>query len=366
VSVTPRPPARGRRQARSGVPNTPAPASEASRAVAGGLRGTLRLLGRYKRVVRLAALALIILFVALAVQQTWAKLPRDFHWTVNWPLLTGGFLLLAAQELSFAFIWRAILARLGSQLDIRGAQQIYLGSEFVRYIPGNVWHVFTRILWAEQRGVPRVTGLASMTVELATKIASAALVFALTLLVWPDVQGLASALGRGVPFTIGLVAAPLLLVGLHPRLLTSTLSFGLRKLGRQPVTFALRYRDVLAITLLWSASWVVAGVGFYLLILALAPAPFSLAALVIATGIYALAWDIGFLSFVTPSGLGFREGALAILLGLAGVVTVPALALVIAVVARLAGTAAELVCVSGAHLLPGGRAPAIAPSEQRA
>jgi uncharacterized membrane protein YbhN (UPF0104 family) len=110
----------------------------------------------------------------------------------------------------------------------------------------------------------------------------------------------------------------------------------------------------------------VAGGGFYLLVLALTlpPAPFSLGALIIATGIYALSWDIGFLSFVTPSGLGFREGALALLLGLSGVVSVPALALAIAVVTRLVVTAAELVCVSGAHLMPGGRAPTAATSGQ--
>jgi uncharacterized membrane protein YbhN (UPF0104 family) len=326
----------------------------------------VRLLGRHKRALRLAALALVVLFVALAVQQTWARLPRHFVWTVSWPLLAGGFLLLVVQELSFAFIWRAILARLGGRLSIRDAQQIYLGSEFVRYVPGNVWHVFTRILWAEQRGVPRVAGFASMTVELATKIASAALVFALTLLVWPDVRGLTGTLGHGLPLTIALVAVPLLLVGLHPRLLQGTLNVGLRRLGRPPVAFALTYRDLLAIALWWSASWVVAGAGFYLLVLALspAPAPVSLGALVIATGIYALGWDIGFLSFLTPSGLGFREGALALLLGLSGVVSVPALALAIAVVARLVVTAAELVCVSGAHLLPGGRAPGVASPEQ--
>jgi hypothetical protein len=195
-------------------------------------RGVTALLGRYKRAVRLAALALVVVFVAIAVQRTWSGLPRNFAWTVSWPLLSGGYLLLVAQELSFAFIWRAILARLGSRLDVRDAQQIYLGSEFVRYIPGNVWHVFTRILWAEQRGVPRVVGFASMTVELATKIASAALVFALTLLAWPDVRGLAGAVGRGVPLTIALVGVPLLLIGLHPRLLSGTLNFGLRKLGR--------------------------------------------------------------------------------------------------------------------------------------
>jgi hypothetical protein len=79
-----------------------------------------------------------------------------------------------------------------------------------------------------------------------------------------------------------------------------------------------------------------------------------------ATGIYAIGWDIGFLSFITPSGLGFREVVIAGLLGasLTGLVPIAPVALVIALVVRLMGTAAELICVAGAHLLPGGQAPA--------
>lgn len=340
------------------------PAHESTGKTTGGLLSRLvALAGRYKAAIRAVALLLIAIFVGLAIWRSWSALPPHYVWRVNWPLLVGGFLLLVAQELSFALIWRAILARLGSSLDVRSAQQIYLGSEFVRYIPGNVWHVFTRIFWAERRGVPRVTGLASMTIELATKIASAALVFALTLLVWPDVSGLAGALGssaasRSIPLTIGLVGVPLLLVGLHPRLLAGALNFGLRKLGRAPVAVALGYRDLLLVTLFWGASWVVGGAGFCLIVLALVPSlGFAPAVLAICVGIFAIGWDIGFLSFITPSGLGFREAAIAGALALAGLVPVAAVAVAIALVARLLGTAAELVCVTGAHLLPGGTPP---------
>ncbi len=332
----------------------------------GALARAVALARRYKRPIRLGVLALIVVSVTVAVVKTWNGLPRDYHWTINWWLLVAGFLLLAGQELSFAFIWRFILTRLGSNLDVRSAQQIYLGSEFVRYIPGNVWHVITRIMWAEQRGVPRVAGFASMTVELATKITSAALVFALSLLFWPDVVGLAGQVSHGVPLTIGLVGVPLLLIGLHPRILTSALNFGLRKLGRPPVTFRLGYRDVLGITLLWGLSWIVAGAGFYLVVLSLAQPPLasvslSLNAVAMAVGIYAIGWDIGFLTFVTPGGLGFRELAIAALLGsqLSGLISFGALALAIAIVARLLSTASELVCVAGAHFLPGGRAPEV-------
>jgi hypothetical protein len=68
---------------------------------------------------------------------------------------------------------------------------------------------------------------------------------------------------------------------------------------------------------------------------------------------YALAWDIGFVSFITPSGLGFREGAIVGLFALS--LPLPAgLAPIIAILSRFVSTIAELVCVSIAYL-SGGR-----------
>jgi hypothetical protein len=75
----------------------------------------------------------------------------------------------------------------------------------------------------------------------------------------------------------------------------------------------------------------------------------------ICIGIYALAWDIGFVSFITPSGLGFREGAIVGLFALA--FPLPgALAAIIALLSRLVSTIAELLCVSIAYV-SGGRPP---------
>jgi glycosyltransferase 2 family protein len=319
-----------------------------------GLVGPLK---RHKRIVQAAVLALIAVFLGASVARSWAQL-TTYHWQVQWGLLAAAFALLVAQELSFAFIWRAILARMGSRLDVVASQRIYLGAELVRYIPGNVWHVITRVLWAERRGVPKATGFASMVVELATKITAAALVFALSLFFWPDTRALSLPIPRGALIAAGAVAVPLLLLGMQPRLLRAALNLALAKLGREPVAFSLRYGDVLAVTLGWAASWMLAGAGFYLLARALVATPLPPAALPIAIGIYAIGWDVGFLAFVTPSGLGFREVTLAFLLAQSGMVPAAAgagLVAVIAILARLLSTAAELICIAAAYAAPGER-----------
>lgn len=296
---------------------------------------------------------LVILGVFLyTVKGDWNKLTAyRFEW--NFWLLSLAFLGFLGQELSYGLIWRAVLARLGAQLGFRESLRIYLASEFVRYLPGNVWHVLTRIIWVGKYGVSRPIAFASMTVELITKLAAGVVVFALSLLFWGS-AGNVGKLVQGSPLlgVLGGIAILALSVGLHPRVLSSTLNSALRLLKRKPVVLSIRYRDILLVTLAWCISWCIAGTAFYLMVVALWPqAP--LIAWPLCVGIYAIAWDVGFVSFITPSGLGFREGAIVALFALSFPLPV-GLAAILAILSRFVSTLAELVCVSLAYL-SGGR-----------
>lgn len=110
-----------------------------------------------------------------------------YRFQLNVWLLALAFLGFLLQELSYGLIWRGVLARLGFRLDLRPCLRIYLASEFVRYIPGNVWHVLTRIFWVGKYDVPRSVAFASITIELVTKLAAGALIFAGSLLFWSDI-----------------------------------------------------------------------------------------------------------------------------------------------------------------------------------
>jgi uncharacterized membrane protein YbhN (UPF0104 family) len=305
-----------------------------------------------KRVLQIGLPLVILAVVFYYVRSDWTKL-TSYRFQLNPWLLGLAFLGFVLQEISFGLIWRTVLIRLGYRLDLRTCLRIYLASEFVRYIPGNVWHVITRILWVSKYGVPRSVGFASMTVELITKLAAGALVFAASLLFWSD-MGTVTTLLRNTPvlMVLGIGTIVGLLVVLHPRILNSLLNFALRILKREPVMLTLRYRDILLVTLGWSVSWLIAGCAFYVLLLSLWPAA-PLAMLPICIGIYAIVWDIGFVSFITPSGLGVREGAIVALFALALPVIPVALATIVAVLSRIVSTIAELMCVSIAYLTGG-------------
>ncbi|HWZ20694.1 MAG TPA: hypothetical protein VNW73_18000, partial [Ktedonobacteraceae bacterium] len=150
---------------------------------------------------------------------------------------------------------------------------------------------------------------------------------------------------------LGIASIIALFIGLHPRILNGVLNWVLRRMKREPIQLTLRYSDILLITLAWCVSWIVAGTAFYILLLALWPVA-PLVAWPICIGIYAIAWDIGFVSFITPSGLGIREAAIVALFALAFPLPT-GLASIMALISRLVSTLAEAVCVSIAYLSGG-------------
>ena len=299
------------------------------------------------RVLQIGLPLAILVFFLGQLKNDWSNLTaHTFQWN-PW-LLVLAFVGFMLQELSYGLIWQAILARLGYRLDLRLCLRIYLASEFVRYIPGNVWHVLTRILWVGKYGVLRPIAFASMTIELITKLAAGALVFAVSLLFWHDL-GVGTINRAPMVVIVGVATILALLVVLYPRVLNWLLNLALRLLKRDPVMLTLRYSDILLITLAWSVSWLVAGGAFYVLLLALWPDT-TLVALPICIGIYAIAWDIGFVSFITPGGLGFREAAIVGLFALA--LPLPAgLGTIMAFLSRLVSTLAELICVGVAYMV---------------
>src|SRR5229473_383031 len=304
-----------------------------------------------KRLLQIGLPLAILAGFLYQVRNDWSNLTAHaFQWN-PW-LIALAFLGFLLQELSYGLIWQSILARLGSRLDLRTSLRIYLASEFVRYIPGNVWHVLTRIFWVSKHGVSRPIAFASMTVELITKLAAGALVFAVSLLFWGNVGAVGSLLQGSLSIILGVAAFLALLIILHPRILNGLLNLALRLLKRAPVILTLRYSDILLVTLAWCLSWFVAGCAFFTLVLALWPGT-PLTALPICIGIYAIAWDFGFVTFITPSGLGFRELAIGVLFALA-LPTIPAsLVAIIALLSRAVSTAAELLCVGAAYLSGG-------------
>jgi hypothetical protein len=288
---------------------------------------------------------LVVAIITWQFRTLWSPFVNTFSSIPPWifiPLCLG----LALQELSFGIVWQRILIILGTYLPILKSSRIYLASEFTRYIPGNIWHVMARILWGSQFHLSRKIIFTSVIVELSTKLIAGAGVFLISLLFWSR-ENIAAGSNLPLYITGAGVLLVLLLIIIHPSILQYTLNRGLRLLKKEPLVIDVRYKQMIGIVGLWTISWGFAGIAFAALVTPFVTMSY-LAVLPLAIGTYAFAWDIGFLSFITPSGLGFREGAIAtLLLFLLHISIVQGVA--IALVMRGVSLGIELICVGYAY-----------------
>ena len=286
--------------------------------------------GRLKLVVRMIALLIALGFMAALVSTQWQAL-QSFQWEFRPVWLIPSFALLALAWLLELSTWRFVLAGLGGRLRWSRAAQTWFLSTIVRYIPGNIWQFLGMAELAADDGVSRVSTFASIGVHqvLATLVG----------IVLAAVYFAAAGEGAWLEAVRPLLwLAPLTLVLCSPPILRRSLNWLLGLLKRPPVDVTLTWGQVGLALLGYAGVWLLMGSGFALLAASITPITAAQFAALVAT--WAAAYVIGYLSMLTPSGLGVREGVMILLLAPLFPAPVPT---VIALAARLWMVAGEVV-----------------------
>lgn len=287
--------------------------------------------GRVRRISGYVVIAVILIFMGRALYANWQAL-QGYEWHFNYPLLVVAILLAFVTLCLYAWMWRFIVQRLGAHISYPQAFRIWFLSNLGRYIPGKVWQFVGWFYMGEEAGIGRVPILTSITVNLGLQTLTGLGVGVFTLVVMLGGE----LWNRFWPL---LLLIPLgLLIAVQPGIMETVLNWALKKLEREPVVLGLRSADMLLFTLGHIGCWVIYGIAFYVFVCSLHPVPLSGMPLLAAT--YAAAWVIGFLSLLTPGGLGIREGVIAYLLGFWLPVPV---AIVISLLSRVWVTAGELI-----------------------
>lgn len=222
------------------------------------------------------------------------------------PLALVLSLLAALVGLLFTSLaWRTIMADLGNPLPAGPALRVFFLAQVGKYVPGAVWPFVAQMELGRTLGVPRrrsaLAGLLFVGLHCATGllVASATLPFAS-----PD---------AAERYWWVLALTPVLLVVLHPRVLSPLLDRLFWLLRRPPMDQPLTLVRTLQACGFLLVTWVCYGLS----LLALA-APLGLTGrgqFFLATGAYALAWSAGVMVLgLVPAGIGVREAVLAAIL----------------------------------------------------
>lgn len=262
---------------------------------------------RLRRLLGPLLIALAVLFLGRALITGWAE-ARAYPWRFDLPYLALSIMLLFAYYAQQWGGWRMIMRSFSDPLDPGESAKIWFASILGRYVPGNVAMVAGRIGLCRTRGIPARTTFASMVYENALILISALLFAAATVSLWPSFQY--------ERYAILLAAlAPLGLVMLHPAFFGPVSNTLLRKAKRDPLEATLPFGRVLALLAYYIFGWMLLGLAFCALARSVSPVGWGELALL--AGGYAFAWEVGFLAFVTPSGLGVKEIVLFAVLVLA-------------------------------------------------
>ncbi len=282
-----------------------------------------------KTILGIVVTGLALYFLASRLIGDWNSIPwNDLHF--NYLTLAGSFaLLLFAYIPLFGVTWIVLLGAMGEKLRLRDSIAILTVSQMGKYIPGKVWFTLGRIYLARRYGIDEAKTAVSTLVEAGFALLSALLLFGLSLLIIP-----AGNIPGQVYFAFLLV--PLCLVVLYPPILNRLIRFLLRRLKRPVFDIHLSFARSAGLLGLYIAMWLAQGVGVYLLIISFYP--LTIDRLPIVIGGYALAWILGFLSFITPAGLGIREGILTFALRFA---MPEPIAIIVALLARVWITVTE-------------------------
>lgn len=254
---------------------------------------------------------------------------------------------------SILFYWSAYLspfARLlrgitGKQVSFRVAFTLFHLANITRYLPGRIWGVVRLLSLSHQFGLSKTAVGSSLTLHVGIETALGGLI-GVSLLSSPKMRGTAFGMldkisGHTTVLSIACIGVLIGCLFLIPKVNTYARAFlkTLTSMRRDPKLWA----DVIVgHTLLWGCQ----GFAFFMFVKS-----FVLVAWTDMFGLtacFAFAWIVGFLSILTPGGLGIREGLLALLLTNA---MPPAQATLVALLCRVWMLSTEIILAGIAFIL---------------
>lgn len=203
------------------------------------------------------------------------------------------------------FGWMKVLSELNERMSFTESFSIFYVSQLGKYVPGKLWTYLMQIYMAEKKGISKEKTFISSVLFQLISMGTTVVTFVVSLLFWDNFNFSLRVIIVGL-FLI------LILVIIWSGFLNVMTNFILNKVLKQKIVVNLSNMTIIHVILILMASWIAYGVAYYHFINSFYP--ISVISSIQFSGIYAISWLIGYLSFLTPGGLGIREGIQAYLL----------------------------------------------------
>ena len=249
--------------------------------------------------------------------------------------LAASLLILGVSFFMGGYGWVLILEKMSLRVETRILLRGWFLSQLGKYIPGKIWTAVSRIHLFPGTGNNVQVGY-SILLELILINLTGLFIFLCTISVWNyDIPGLEN------NYFWLLSAIPVCCVVLHPAIMQSVANRILCWMNKAPIEIQLRFGQILELFLYYVVFWCFYGLAFGILASVFTEVTFR--TLTIFAGMYIFSIVVGFVSLISPGGLGVREGILSLLLSTQLEIPV---AIYLSVVSRVWFTVVEVTLIS--------------------
>jgi uncharacterized membrane protein YbhN (UPF0104 family) len=280
------------------------------------------------RAIKSILVALILYYLFRRIASHWDDI-SSYKWQIRPLYLIASVLVGQVTFWLFSYIWRIIIAGFGHDIPPARAFKISYVSNMGRYIPGKLWQFFGMIYMTRKEGVPPEQAASSVVLIQLFAIPASFLVFVLCSQFEPRVLvDQVAVLGSysALLMTVAMLAACAIMV-MWPQKVLLLGNMLLKRIGREPVVFALDKRVALLILVGYCLAWIGYGLAYWLFLQAVMVNP--TVGPIASIAIFNAAYQIGYLVLFAPGGFGPRELAMgALLTPFAGAALAPALAII--------------------------------------
>ena len=284
---------------------------------------------------KFSVFVLSILFMSVIVFKQWNQI-KEHSISPDYFLLALSILVMLLNFILGAIGWHRIMITLGETHPLKTNIKIWTLSSLTRYLPGGIWGYVSRAALCKEHGIKLSVSMIGLYLETCLLFLSALII---------GLPAAISITGHSIPlkylFIAGIVASFLL----HPRIFSLIKYFSgrMRKYIEHIPPPAMP--DMIILYIYYLIFLMIYGIGFLFFVAAIIPLTSD--SWLLTASVFPLAFCIGFILFIFPSGIGIRESMIYILmLGIAG----PTGSIIIAIGSRIWSILVEVIYLAIVYL----------------
>ncbi len=254
-------------------------------------------------------IGIIIIFFYFEINKNYSAL-KNYQFNINFIYLITAFIFLSASFLLETYIWQICINHyIDKKLTFFESVAVVNTSNLFKYIPGRIWAYTAQLTIMAKKNISKTLIIYVNIICLASSIIVSTNFGILYLLYY---MKLFSVLLSTLIFT-GIIILDIIFITMNVKIF-NILIFYINKLFKRRIPqINIKKGLLLLVQLLYLISWFLAGLSGYILLISInLTLQISLILAIVAS--MSVSWIVGYLTFISPGGLGIREGLMFIML----------------------------------------------------